>query len=197
MRFALAILAFFCLSTFALPRAAAQDQVELFGGYSFIRAAAPVTSTTACPFLPACPITTAPYQRNLNGFDFSGTYKPRSWFGLTGEFGGQFGSVGSSNAHLQTYLFGPTFSFPASVSPFVHVLVGGAHESIGSGSPGPGLISIPTSGNAFALALGLGIDINVLPAVSIRPIEFDYLATRFNSSTQNQPRVSAGVVFHF
>lgn len=196
MRFALSILVLFCLSTIALPRAAAQDQVELFGGYSFIHASAPVTTTFLCPAM-TCPITTSTYHRNLNGFDFSGTYKPRSWLGLTGEFGGQFGSVGSSSAHLQTYLFGPTFSFPASVSPFVHVLVGGAHESIGSGSPGSGLITLPTSGNAFAVALGLGIDINVLPSVSIRPIEFDDLATRFNSSTQNQPRVSAGVIFHF
>jgi len=37
----------------------------------------------------------------------------------------------------------------------------------------------------------------VAPFVSVRPIQIDYLLTRFSSATQSQPRVSAGVVFHF
>jgi len=36
-----------------------------------------------------------------------------------------------------------------------------------------------------------------LPLLSLRPIEIDYLLTHFNSTTQNQPRFSAGVVLRF
>jgi len=199
MRVTLVLFAVCCLLTLALPHAAGQDKIELFGGYSFVHASAPVTFTlenAPCP-TPGCPITTSTYHPNLNGWEFSGTFKPGSWIGLTADFSGHYGSVGSSSTHLQTYLFGPTVSFPGPVSPFVHVLVGGAHESIGNGSPGPFLITIPTSNNAFATALGVGIDIKFAPFVSLRPIQIDYLLTRFNSGTQSQPRVSAGVVFHF
>jgi hypothetical protein len=45
--------------------------------------------------------------------------------------------------------------------------------------------------------VGVGIDLKVAPFISVRPIQFDYLVTRFNSGTQNQPRISAGVVLHF
>jgi hypothetical protein len=55
-------------------------------------------------------------------------------------------------------------------------------------------VTIPTSVNAFATAFGVGIDIKVAPFIALRPIQIDYLITRFNSSTQNQPRVSAGLV---
>jgi hypothetical protein len=47
------------------------------------------------------------------------------------------------------------------------------------------------------MAFGAGIDIKVSPLVSFRPIQLDYLTTRFNSAWQSQPRISAGVVFHF
>jgi hypothetical protein len=33
--------------------------------------------------------------------------------------------------------------------------------------------------------------------VSIRVIQIDYLRTQLQGATQNQPRVSAGVVIHF
>src|SRR5215470_14480107 len=70
---------------------------------------------------------------------------------------------------------------------------GNAHESIGNSSS---LQVIGGTQTSFATGLGVGIDIKVLPRVSVRAIQFDYLLTRFNSSTQNQPRLSAGIVFH-
>jgi hypothetical protein len=90
------------------------------------------------------------------------------------------------NTHLKTYLFGPQVRFPGPISPFAHFLVGAAHESIGGATQ-----------DAFSTAVGVGMDIKVLPFISIRPIQFDYLLTHFNSTTQNQPRVSAGLVVHF
>jgi hypothetical protein len=126
----------------------------------------------------------------------SGTYKPGHWLGYTADFSGHYGSIGSSSAHLQTYLFGPTVSLPGPISPFAHVLVGVAHERVGDGTI-DGLVTVPTSGNSFAAALGGGIDIKVAPFLAIRPVQIDYLATHFRSDGQSQVRISAGLVLHF
>jgi hypothetical protein len=51
--------------------------------------------------------------------------------------------------------------------------------------------------------LGAGVDWNVRDRFSIRPIQFDYVLTHLpevtggNNQTQNNLRVSAGIVFHF
>jgi hypothetical protein len=45
--------------------------------------------------------------------------------------------------------------------------------------------------------MGGGVDIKAAPFVSVRPIQVDYLMARFASNTQNQLRVSAGLVLHF
>ena len=196
MRLALALLGAMCLQVLLVPRGSAQDHVELFGGYAFAHASEPVTTTILCPG-PPCPITISTYHPNLNGWEFAGTFKPGSWIGITGDFNGNYGSIGNAHTHLQTYLAGPTVSFPGRVSPFAHVLFGDAHESVGNGSAGGVLVTVPTSTNAFATVAGVGIDIKVLPFISVRPIQVDYLITRFNSSTQNQPRASAGIVLRF
>jgi Outer membrane protein beta-barrel domain len=195
MRFAklLAVLCFLVLTASALR---AQDAVEVFGGYSYVRGAVPVSETILCPG-PPCPVTTPTYNSNLNGFELSGTYKPSDWFGFTADLGGNFGATQNASTHLETFLFGPQISLPSRVSPFAHVLFGAAHESIGFANAGGGLATIPTSQTAFAAAVGAGIDIEVAPFVSFRPIQLDYLLTRFNSATQRQPRFSAGLVFHF
>src|SRR5579862_3506367 len=146
----LALLCFLALTASAVR---AQDTVEIFGGYSYVRGSVPVTQTIECPG-PTCPITTATYNSNLNGFDLSGTYKRSDWLGFTADFGGNFGTTLGSSTHLDTFLFGPQISFPARVSPFAHVLFGAAHESIsgGSGVPvgGSTFIAFPTSQTAFA-----------------------------------------------
>lgn len=183
--------------------AAAQHKLELFVGYSYLRPSMTYEQSFACEVIIGCPppppafVTTHP---NLNGYEFSATYKLIPWLGVTGDFSGHYGTVtGSSSGHVQTFLFGPEVSLPAKISPFVHAFVGGAHEAIGSGiTPVTGFSAsvLPTSGNAFATAIGGGIDLRVAPFL-LRPIQLDYLLTHFNSTTQNQPRVSAGLVIRF
>lgn len=196
--FAMAVLAAMAVA------AAAQDKVQLFVGYSYLRPSMTYEQQFQCEVIIGCPppppvfVTAHP---NLNGYEFSATYKLHSWLGVTGDFSGHYGSVAfNSSAHVQTFLFGPQVSLPAKVSPFVHLLVGGVHESIGS-SIGPlGGFStsiVPTSGNSFATAIGGGIDLHVARFISVRPIQVDYLLTRAYSATQNQPRISAGLVLHF
>ena len=187
----------------------AQDKIEIFGGYSYVRdpvqVFTPIGIAGPVIVIPpgTCPITGCPpglggfstVHVNTHGWEFSGNYKLIPWLGAVADFSGNYGSTHGSNLHLNTYLFGPQVSFPARVSPFAHVLFGVAHESLSN----PGVTGIANLGtnNAFATAVGAGIDVKVIPFVFVRLIQFDYLLTRFGSQTQNQPRVSAGVVLHF
>jgi hypothetical protein len=200
MRQILLALTLLSFSSFFAAPAQAQDTFQLFGGYSYLRP--PITLTEAggaCPvgIIPPCPPPTGlavGTHPNLNGLELSGTYNAFKWLGATADFSGDYGSSLGSSVHLQTFLFGPQVRLPRSVSPFAHVLFGGAHESLGGNSS----LSISSgSASAFAVAVGAGIDLEVVKFVSLRAIQLDYLVTRFGSATQNQPRVSAGVVLHF
>lgn len=189
--------------TFATGGAQAQDKVELFGGYSYVHAQTSWNEALLCPAPPIpCPVTVVSPKLNLNGWGFSGVYKPKEWLGLGADFSGQYGSFNGASYHLQTYLFGPQISLPGKISPFAHVFVGGAHATSGSGfAPNSVLAAVGGSpNNGFAAEVGAGIDIKVAPLIWFRPVEIDYLATRLSqdsSSTQSQPRFSAGVVLHF
>jgi hypothetical protein len=181
-----------------IPKPAlAQDLVQIFGGYSYLRPSVNVTPNYGtCPLgeLPPCPSPT-PFNihPNLNGWEISATINAYRWLGVTADFSGHYGSNQGSSIHHQTYLFGPQVHLPGPVSPFAHVLIGAAHESIGSAPEG----FVAGSATAFAAAIGAGIDIKIVPFVSFRPIQLDYVVTRFGSATQNQPRASAGLMIHF
>jgi len=184
----------------------AQDKFELFGGYSYLRPALSQTETFVCTggicpnavVFPPAIVTTHP---NLNGWAASGTYRVVPWLGVKADFSGHYGTaLGSSSAKVYTFLFGPEARWPRHVSPFAHVLFGSAHAESSAGT----LLNNPTyntvisgSDTAFASAFGGGIDAKVTPFLWVRLIQLDYLMTRFNSSTQNQPRASAGLVVHF
>jgi hypothetical protein len=153
----------------ALLPAAAQDddKVEVFGGYTYMR------------FRPGNDL-------NLNGWEASAQYKFRDWIGGVADFDGHYGSPNGVGTSVYSYLFGPQVSWPSRVSPFAHVLLGGAHFSAaGFGD------------SAFAMAIGGGIDTEIKQGISWRIIQGDYLLTRFGSQTQNNGRISTGIVFRF
>jgi hypothetical protein len=103
--------------------ARAQDKAELFGGYSYMRF----------------------HGSNLNGWEISGQYKFVDWLGGVADFDGHYGSISGIGTSTYTYLFGPQISLPSRVSPFGHLLLGGAHNSTaGFGS------------SSFSMALGGG-----------------------------------------
>ena len=146
----------------------AQDKVEEFGGYSYMR------------------INTSP-SFNSNGWELSGNYKFADWLGAVADIDGHYGSVfGGAGVSQHSFLFGPQISWPTRISPFAHLLIGGSHFS-GAGS----------SDTSFATALGGGIDARLLPSVYWRVIQGDYVATHFFGSTQNDVRVSTGIVVRF
>lgn len=202
-----------------LPGSLAYSQNELvvFGGYSYVRSpvtveedVSPTCTGPVCPangnvILPITPIPqTVTPRLSLNGWEVSGSYRFRRWLGATADFSGRSAAaVRPSSAHQYTYLFGPEVSLPRRVSPFAHVLLGGAHESVSAvTTPNPygiGFVfTIPgRTSSAFSTALGGGIDLKLSKHFWLRPIQVDYLLTHFGSETQNQPRISTGLVFHF
>jgi hypothetical protein len=85
-----------------------------------------------------------------------------------------------------SFLAGPQISFPAPVSPFVHVLAGiGRIRTAG------------ISDSSFSTAIGGGFDMHIAPFISWRIFQADDVVTRFFGGTQNNARFSTGLVFRF
>lgn len=152
----------FCI--LAALSAQAQDTGELFGGFSYMRSRG----------------------ANLNGWEAAGQYKFADWLGGVADFDGHYGSISGISTSTYTYLFGPQVSAPSSVSPFGHLLLGGAHNSTGG---------VGTS--SFAMAIGGGIDAEVVNGLHWRLIQADYLMTQFGGGSQNNFRFSTGIVLRF
>lgn len=154
--------------------ARAQDKIELFGGYSFMRVdATPSFNPETSSF-------------NTNGWQVSGKYKFRDWLGAVADFDGHYGSPDGVHTSIYTFLFGPEVSWPTRVSPFAHILVGGGHVN-----------TSPYGGTSLAAAIGGGIDSRLVHGIYWRIIEGDYLPTRFFGNTQSNVRVSTGIVLKF
>jgi outer membrane immunogenic protein len=166
----------------------AQDvpKFDVFAGYSYLR---------------ANPDTTGLGSFSMNGGSASLSYNRNSWLSGVADFGGYHANniLGTHvDGTLSTYLFGPRVSYrrDSRFTPFGQVLFGAAH--IG-GNNGFGFSS---SNNSFAMTVGGGVDVKVSNRFSVRPVQVEYLLTRFNelglgAQSQNNLRVSTGVVFHF
>jgi hypothetical protein len=197
MRLSILVLAICGLVLLAAPQAAAQDNAEVFGGYSLVHANFPVTTIPVVCAAPPCPESTNNRQPNMSGWEVAGTFKPVPWLGITGDFSSHYDTIRGAKARMQNYLFGPKFEWHAPVSPFFHALVGASHETIDNGPIVNGLITVPRARTDVAAVLGVGIDIKLGSVFAFRPIQFDYLLTRFANSTQSNARVSAGMVVRF
>jgi len=205
LRFALLLLLkFFVLSGPALCIAAscnAQDKVELFGGYSYFRAS--IQEGQFNPCVTVCPNSTfSTSHANLNGWALSGQYKLLPFLGAVADFNGTYGTVNGGGVRQHTFLVGPQVSLPTRVSPFVHALFGAAIETQSPRNVCAAVTSITCpftlgSDTSFATAIGAGFDLKLVPFVKLRLIQVDYLRTQLHGTTQNQPRASAGIVFHF
>jgi Outer membrane protein beta-barrel domain len=159
-----------------------------------------IDASVSYSYLRANPATTGLGDFNLNGGSASVAYNFKDWLSGVADFGGYH--VGNANGvnvdgTLATYLFGPRITYRTRrFSPFAQALFGTAHA-------GSGVFGTSNSHSAFASAFGVGIDWNVRDRFSIRPLEVDYLLTHLpeigngNTQTQNNVRVSTGIVFHF
>lgn len=142
-------------------------------------------------------------NNNANGWEASFEGKVFPFVGLVADFDGHYGAQSGSvciagtviggcsssnyNFSEHNYLFGPRVS--ASIGkfrPFAEALFGASH------------ISSDFNGNdtSFATAIGGGLDYKIVRPVAWR-FQGDYVQTRFFSNTQNNFRLSTGIVVRF
>lgn len=178
----------------AVPLVAQVPKLELFGGYSFSNGDG----------------ITPLGRLNLNGWNVAVAGNVNRWFGVLADFSGHYGTSNVTipvvcipeiecppqpttlKANNHTFLFGPRFSLRRGrVMPFAHALLGGERLSIRMEPP-----SGTWSRTGFAVAVGGGIDISVASRLAWR-FQTDYLPVRQFSQTQNNVRLSTGVVLHF
>ena len=180
-----------CLLTLASLSGAAvyaqeTPKVDVFAGYSYVRAhPGPRTGDSF----------------SLNGGTASLTYHIKDGISGVADFAGYHNGniLGRGvDGPLSTYLFGPRFTYRSyhHVTPFAETLFGVAH-----GSATIAGVNGPTQ-NAFAMATGGGVDYRLSNRFSLRPLQVDYLLTRFkegtpNAQNQNNLRASTGFLIHF
>jgi len=146
---------------------------------------------------------------NLNGWNGSLEGKVFPWVGIVADISGHYGTqhfpvpctlpvppgcsvppTVSADGTVHSFLFGPRLSASVGkVTPFAHALFGASHVS-GSAS------GFTASDTSFATALGGGIDYRLVHGIGWR-VQGDWLQTRFFSKTQNNFRLSTGLVLHF
>jgi hypothetical protein len=85
-----------------------------------------------------------------------------------------------------TATFGPEISVPTRLSPFFHVLVGAARIRTGG-----------LTDSSLATVIGGGVDWQLMPLISWRVIQADAVRTRLFGGTQNNTRISTGIVLRF
>lgn len=166
--------------------------------------------------------TTGNRMVGLNGGSASIAFNFNRYIGLVADIGGYDDSqleltgngtneplVVNSSGTAYTFLFGPRLSFRNSTrfTPFVQGLVGGVHASEVTVSDCTGSACIPLPAQlAFAMTAGGGFDIRLTRHFSLRPIQAEYMMTRFAdvtygstgvATTENDLRLSSGLVFGF
>jgi opacity protein-like surface antigen len=180
----LASLLALCLPLAASAQEAA-PKVEIFGGYSYLRAD---TGNTGLDSV------------NAHGFNTSLAGNITKHVGIVGEFSRFtisesftspiFGNTNVDSSAL-TYLFGPRITLRrGKAEPFVHALLGGAREK----DRGSSRFIVTATDNAFAFALGGGLDVKVNDNFAIRVAQVDYLGDKIGSETGENFRYSVGVV---
>jgi hypothetical protein len=140
-------------------------------------------------------------RANLNGWNGSLEGKVFPFVGIVADVSGHYGSntIGggpgsngpfSVDDRLLTAVFGPRVSVSVGkIRPFAEAMFGVSHlrQEFGSSSDAE---------TSFASVYGGGIDYHLLPFLSWR-VEGDAFRTTFSSGTQNNFRLSTGIVFNF
>lgn len=140
-------------------------------------------------------------RANTNGWEASAEGKVIPFLGFVADFDSHYssqnfpavcalGAVGCTfNAEVtqHNFLFGPRVSMSVGkFRPFAEALFGGAHVNAG----------VAGSDTSFATALGGGLDYKIIRPIAWR-LQGDYVQTRFFGATQNNVRLSTGIVLRF
>jgi len=162
-----------------------------------------------------------PQTIGSNSFNCAGgggtiAYNFSSMLGIAADMGGckYFGNTIAPGSKVDgsqfTYLFGPrlTFRNASKFTPFFDLGFGGDRVSLTCKSSSTSCVNATGgntfSKNAFALTVGGGFDVKINKKFSIRPIQLEYLYTRFgnecalavcnNNNNQNSVRLKSGIV---
>jgi hypothetical protein len=142
-------------------------------------------------------------RTSTNGWEASFEGKIIPFLGMVADFDGHYGSANfpaldcpgvgcplppfSANISEHDFLFGPRVSVPAGrFRPFGEFLFGVGH--INANAAG--------TDNSFATAVGGGLDYRIIRPIAWR-FQGDYVHTSFFSTTQNNVRLSTGIVLRF
>jgi opacity protein-like surface antigen len=173
---------------------------NVFFGYSYY-------NTTPLTF------TGGTNREGLNGVEGSLEAKIFRWFGIVGDFSGHYGSQSVLNpagtcaigvvcsplpvsTHVDNFLVGPRVSVKVGrLRPFGEVLFGAGHISANVGSSLPDNFVKPKD-TTPATAVGGGLDYKIVRPIAVR-FQGDYIHTSFFGATQNNVRLSTGIVFRF
>jgi opacity protein-like surface antigen len=164
------------------------------------------------------PPVTITGSNSFNCYGGGGTiaYNLTSMLGIAADLGGcKFAgnnvNLGNKvNGSQFTYLFGPrlTFRNASPFRPFFELNFGGDRLAVTCKNSSTACVNATGgntySKNAFAMTVGGGFDIQINKKFSIRPIQAEYLYTRFgnqcalavcgNNNNQNSFRLKSGIV---
>ncbi len=171
--FAISCLALFGLFA-SLPSVAQEGpRIQVFGGYSYLRYdSKPLgfTDSTA-----------------MNGGNAALRFNLLPQFGIVGELGAQYGS----NLRVEDWMVGPEVTFHHwGVDLFGHAL-------FGKGQTRVELLSDTVKSSGRATAFGGGVDFKLSDRLGIRLIQADYFTTNSFDKTENNLRISTGVLFRW
>jgi hypothetical protein len=201
MKFRLGILLAVAVMVCSVGFAQDDPKAEVTGYYSYFR------------FNPENSGTLSSHSLNGGGAEISFFFT--KMIGIKAEFAGyQSNTVTFTNnissvrasANLFTYNVGPVLKFRSGhLEPFGEVLFGGAHSSFYGNlcKQLASCVSHNPSNNAFDFILGGGLDIPLSSHIAFRPVQADYVLTRFGngftSGNQNQSnfRYQAGIQVRF
>ncbi len=154
--------------------AAAQEapKVEVFGGYSYIRA------NPRGGFIGS----------NGSGWNASGAWNWNKQWGYVADFSGYYCCKGQGQRE-HNFLFGPQFNLRRHrTNFFVHALIGASHGN----AP-----AVSFSDTVLSWAGGGGVDIRWTDRISLRVAQVDYFGTHYAGTPQHHFRASAGLVIKF
>lgn len=168
----------------------AYSQIELYGGYSHLS-------------LSGTPSNIGSSANGWNGGAYLHLLGP---FGVEADYSNHYGvspqvSVNGNAYYVPgfTELYGPRFTLALPrIHPYVHALFGTVNGKAMVPSPilfvGP---PITISENAFGMAFGGGLNVQATRHIWLRLVQLDYMRAQFTNNSQNDVRVSAGLVFRF
>lgn len=172
------------LALISAPKA--YSQIELYGGYSHLSLSGAPSNIGSS----ANGWAGGAYLHLLGPWGIEADYS--NHYGVTPRFPSEGGTYYVPGL---TQLYGPRFTLALPrIHPFVHALVGTVNGKavVSAFPPSPAVTE-----RAFAADFGGGLNVRGTRHIWLRLIQVDYLRAQFTNNTQNDTRISAGLVFRF